>query len=87
MLSLAAAVVPGRKAFVELAFADNISFVFVGGLDVMEGGFFTILLVIRQVVVEDQVLDSLLLFAFGLLLRAHCNSERGVGGQIDRASL
>jgi hypothetical protein len=41
------------------------------------------LLVIRQVVVEDQVLDSLLLFAFGLLLRAHCNSERRVGGQID----
>ena len=87
MLSLAAAVAPGRKAFVEFAFADEKGSVFAGGLNVMEGGFFTILLVIRQVVVEDQVLDSLLLFAFGLLLRAHCNSERGVGGQIDRASL
>jgi hypothetical protein len=86
-LRLTAAVVPGRKAFVELAFADKTDTVFVGCSNVMKGVRFTILLVVGQVVVQDQVLDPLLLLALGLLLRAHCNSESGVRRQIDRACL
>jgi len=74
-LRLTAAVVPGRKAFVELAFADKTDTVFVGVSDVMEGERFTILLIICQVVVQDKILDALLLLAFGLLLSAHSNSE------------
>ena len=53
----------------------------------MKGGRFTILLVVRQVIVEDKVLDTLLLFAFGLLLRAHSDGERRVRGEINRAGL
>lgn len=75
MLRLTATVVPGRKAFVELAFADKTDTVAVVGSNVMEGGWFTILLIVCQVVVQDKVLDSLLLLAFSLLLRAHGNGE------------
>ena len=77
-LRLTAAVVPGQKAFVELAFADKTDTVFVGGSNVMKGGRFTILLIVCQVVVQNQILDTLLLFALGLLLRAHSNSKSGV---------
>jgi len=86
-LRLTATVVPSRKAFVELAFADKTDTIFVGGSNVMKGGRFTILLIVCQVVVQDQILDSLLLLALGLLLRAHCNSESGIRRQIDRACL
>ena len=87
VLRLTAAVVPGRKAFVELASTDKTDTVFVGGSDVMEGGRFTILLIVCQVVIQDQILDSLLLLALGLLLRAHCNGKSGVRRQVDRACL
>jgi hypothetical protein len=75
VLRLTAAVVPGREAFVEFAFAEETDTVVAGGSNVMEGGCFTILLIICQVVVQDQILDPLLLFALGLLLRAHRYSE------------
>jgi hypothetical protein len=78
VLRLTAAVVPGRKAFVELAFADKTDTVVAGGSNVMEGGCFTILLIICQVVVQDQILDSLLLLALGLLLSAHRHGESRV---------
>lgn len=78
VLRVTAAVIPGRKAFVELAFADKTDTVVARGSNVMEGGCFTILLIICQVVVQDQILDPLLLLTFGLLLRAHCYSESRV---------
>lgn len=87
VLRLTAAVVPGRKALVELAFADKTDTIVVGGWHVMEGGFFTILLIVRQIIVEDQVLDALLFLALSLLLRAHSNSECRVRRQINGTSL
>jgi hypothetical protein len=78
VLRLTAAVVPGREAFVEFAFADETDTVVARGSNVMEGGCFTILLIICQVVVQDQILDTLLLLAFGLLLCAHCHGESRV---------
>jgi hypothetical protein len=78
VLRLTAAVVPGREAFVEFAFADETDTVVAGGSNVMEGGCFTILLIVCQVVVQDQILDSLLLLALGLLLCAHCHGESRV---------
>jgi len=42
-----------------------------------------IVLVVRQVVIEDETLDALLLSALRFLLRAHSNRKAGIGGQID----
>lgn len=82
-MKVTAAVVPSREALVERAFADKMDTVFVRTSHVMEGGFFTILLVIRQVIVEDQILDALLLLALSLLLSAHGDGKRRVRRQID----
>ena len=45
------------------------------------------LVLVAEVVVENKILDPLLFFLLGLLLRAHGDSEAGVGGQIDLTSL
>ena len=74
----------GSKALVEGTVADETRAGAVARVDVMEIGLGnTIVLIIREVVVEDQVLDTLLLGALGLLLIAHSNSKVRVGGQID----
>ena len=74
----------GSKAPVEGTVADETRTCAVARVDVMEIGLGnTIGLIIREVVVEDQVLDPLLLGALCLLLIAHSNSKVRVGGQID----
>ncbi len=45
------------------------------------------LVLVAEVVVENKILDPLLFFLLGLLLRAHGNSEAGVRWQIDLTSL
>lgn len=42
---------------------------------------------VTQVVVENEVLDALLFFFLGLLLRAHSNCEAGICGDVDVPSL
>lgn len=72
------------QAFVERACADQTGALAGGRVCVAKrGAGFTIVLIIRQVVVEHQILDALLLSALGLLLRSHRDGKRGVGRQID----
>lgn len=70
-LSVTISVAGWPQASVEIAFANENGMIAVAGVNVMKGGFFTIMLIIVEIVVEHQVLDALLLRSFGLLLRSH----------------
>ena len=45
------------------------------------------MLIVRKIVVEDQILDALLLGTLGLLLRSHGHCKSGVGREVDGAGL
>lgn len=76
-----------RKAAVEDAFADETCAIAVGCHNITKAGIFTILLVVGQIIVQDQVFNALLLSTLGFLLRTHCHSEARVRWQIDRSCL
>lgn len=49
---------------------------------------FTIrLIVVSQIIIHDEILDSLLFFTLGLLLRLHCHSKIRIRRQLNRSSL
>ena len=75
------------KASVERAVADKTQGIAVGCTDKMEMGSITVWLVVRQVVIQDEVLNALLLGFLGLLLVQQGDSEARVRRQVDRASL
>lgn len=86
-LSATISVAGWPQTSVEIAFANENGMVAVGGVNVMKGGFFTIMLIIVEIVVEHQVLDALLLRSFGLLLRSHGERKCGIRRQLNRACL
>ena len=54
-----------------------------------KGVLFTItdVIVVSKIVIQDQVLNSLLFLAFGLLLVPHCDGKTRIRREIDGASL
>lgn len=68
---------------VEDCSANSTGAIHVGVQDVMRSGFTIVGIVVAKVVVQYEILDTLLFGAFGLLLSAHRDSETGVGGEVD----